>query len=54
MQPLVRFIGLDVHKRSVTVAAVDAQQTVVLRPRRFSLATFEDWGHKILGGSLLR
>ncbi len=48
MQPLVRFIGLDVHKRSVTVAAVDAQQTVVLRPRRFSLATFEDWAHKHL------
>lgn len=46
--PAVRFIGLDVHKRSVTVGAVDAHQTVVLRPRRFSLAAFEDWAHKHL------
>ncbi len=38
-----RFVGLDVHKRSVTVGAVDAQQNVVLRPRRLSWPEFELW-----------
>ena len=44
----VRFVGLDVHKRSVMVAAVDGRQTVVLRPRRFSVAAFEDWAKEHL------
>ncbi len=38
-----RFVGLDVHKRSVTVGAVDAQQNVLLRPRRLSWPEFELW-----------
>jgi len=38
-----RFVGLDVHKRSITVGAVDAQQNVVLRPRRLSWPEFELW-----------
>jgi transposase len=38
-----RFVGLDVHKRSVTVGAVDAQQNVVLRPRRLSWPEFAVW-----------
>ncbi len=41
-----RFVGLDVHKRSVTVGAVDAQQNVVLRPRRLSWSEFELWLHQ--------
>lgn len=41
--PPTRFIGLDVHKRSVMVAAVNAHQTVVFQPCRFSLAVFEYW-----------
>jgi transposase len=40
---VTRFIGLDVHKRSVMVAAVDAHQQVVLRPHRLSWDEFELW-----------
>ena len=39
----VRFVGLDVHKRYVVVAAVDAQQKIVLPPRRLDLCDFERW-----------
>jgi transposase len=40
---VTRFVGLDVHKRSVMVGAVDAQQQVVLRPLRLSWDRFERW-----------
>lgn len=39
----VRFVGLDVHKRSVMVGAVDAQQQILLRPFRLSWGEFETW-----------
>jgi len=38
-----RFVALDVHKAYVVIGAVDATQTVVLPPRRVSLAQFADW-----------
>ena len=38
-----RFVGLDVHKQSIVVSAVDAQQQVLLPARRVSLAEFESW-----------
>lgn len=38
-----RFVGLDVHKRSVMVGAVDAQQQIVLRPFRLSWGEFATW-----------
>lgn len=41
--PITRFVGLDVHKRSVMVGAVDAQQQLVLRPFRLSWDEFELW-----------
>ncbi len=41
--PVTRFVGLDVHKRSVMVGAVDAQQQVVLRPHRLSWDEFALW-----------
>ena len=41
--PVTRFVGLDVHKRSVMVGAVDAQQQIVLRPLRLSWDEFEQW-----------
>jgi transposase len=41
--PTTRYVGLDVHKRSVMVGAVDAQQQVVLRPFRLSWGEFELW-----------
>jgi transposase len=42
-----RFIGLDVHKASVVVAAVDRQQTILLPPRRIAISELPDWleGH---------
>jgi transposase len=39
----LRFVGLDVHKRYVVVAAIDAQQKIVLPPRRLDLSEFEQW-----------
>jgi transposase len=45
---VTRYIGLDVHKRSVMVGAVDAQQQVVLRPFRLSWGEFELWQHQHL------
>lgn len=38
-----RFVGLDVHKRQITVAAVNAQQEVVLKPQKVSVADFPTW-----------
>ncbi len=38
-----RFVALDVHRHYLVVGAVDAQQTVVLTPRRFGFAAFASW-----------
>ncbi len=38
-----RFVALDVHRHYLVVGAVDAQQTVVLTPRRFGFAAFATW-----------
>jgi len=38
-----RFVGLDAHKRSVTVGAVDPEQHIVLRPLRLRWDEFEQW-----------
>ena len=35
-----RFVALDIHRTYLVVGAVDAQQTVVLTPRRFGFAAF--------------
>src|SRR5205809_3579296 len=43
MVAIQRFVGLDVHRRTVTVAAVDAQQNVVLPPREISIQRFFSW-----------
>lgn len=43
-----RFVGIDLHKQSVMVAAVDAQQQVLLRPVRLSLAEFSAWAARQL------
>ena len=40
---VTRYVGLDIHKRCVMVAAVDAQQQVVLPPRRLSWEEFDRW-----------
>lgn len=38
-----RFVALDVHKSYVMVGAVDAEQEVVLHPRRVAFNRFESW-----------
>ena len=41
---VTRFVGIDLHKHFVVVAAVDAQQNVLLRPtRRITLDDFPTW-----------
>jgi len=40
---MTRYVGLDVHKRQITVAAVNAQQEEVLGPQSIPLARFFDW-----------
>ena len=44
---ILRFVGLDIHKRSVTVGAVDPEHHVVLRPLRLGWEEFDSWclGH---------
>ena len=44
-----RFIGLDLHKDYVVVAAVDARQEVLLKPRRVSLDDLAEWAAGHLG-----
>ena len=42
-----RYVGMDLHKNYVMVAAVDAEQEVVLQPLRVEMAQLADWaaGH---------
>jgi len=43
-----RYVGLDVHKSYVMLAAVDGSQKVVLTPRRVELSYFGYWAAKHL------
>jgi transposase len=43
-----RFVGLDVHRRYATVAAVDSRQQVVLTVRRIEFNDFDVWIRKHL------
>ncbi len=47
-EPNQRFVALDVHKSYVVVGAVDAQQDVVLPPRRVPLLQLDDWAARHL------
>ena len=38
-----RYIGLDIHRQFVMIAAVDAQQQVLFDGTRVSLDTFAAW-----------
>ena len=46
-----RYVGLDVHKRQVTVAAVDSQQRVILRPQKVAVEHFESWARQHLSAT---
>jgi len=43
MEPIERYVALDVHKHYVMVAAINAAQEVVLTPRKLSLERFAHW-----------
>ena len=43
-----RYVGIDIHKRHVTVAAVSKQQHELLAPQKISIQRFADWAHKHL------
>lgn len=47
--PVTRFVGIDLHKHFVVVAAVDARQQVILPPtRRIDLDDFPAWAQSHL------
>jgi transposase len=43
-----RYVGLDVHKHSVMVGAMNGQQQVVLQPRRVAMLQFAGWAQEHL------
>lgn len=43
MNAPTRFVGMDIHRQFVMVAAVDAQQHILLDPIRVPLDTFQAW-----------
>jgi len=45
----VRFIGLDMHKHYVMVGAVNKEQEVLLRPRKFTWPEFDRWQQQHVG-----
>ncbi len=48
MSKVMRYVGLDVHKHYVMVAAVDGGHKVVLEPQRVELARWSKWIHQHL------
>lgn len=46
-----RFVALDVHRQYVMVAAIDADQQLLLPPRRMSFPAFADWAPAHLSSS---
>ena len=44
----IRYVGLDVHKHYVMVAAVDQSQQVVIPPRKVALVELAGWAQKYL------
>lgn len=51
MKAPTRFVGLDVHRQFVMVAAVDAQQHILLDPIKVPLDTFQAWASHQLQSS---
>jgi hypothetical protein len=47
--PTRGFVSIDLHKHFVVVAAVDAAQQVLLKPRRIALDDFPAWAKAHLG-----
>ena len=43
MMTTTRYVGLDIHKRHVTIAAVNDQQDVILAPQKVPIPHFASW-----------
>ena len=43
MMATTRYVGLDIHKRHVTIAAVNDQQDVILAPQKVPILHFTSW-----------
>jgi transposase len=43
-----RYFGMDVHKRHITVAAMDGEQEIVVKPRTIQAERFWEWARKHL------
>ena len=48
MEPIPRYVALDVHRHYVMVAALDATQKIVLSPRKIAMDRFEEWAQSSL------
>ena len=46
-----RFVGIDIHKRHVVIAAVDQHQEVRLSPQKIPNSQFGSWANKHLNPS---
>jgi len=44
--PIVRYIGIDIHKYYVMVGGQNRSRKWVLRPRRIQISRFRDWAEK--------
>jgi hypothetical protein len=45
---IVRYVGIDVHKRHVVVAAVDVRQEIVITPMKLSVHELVSWAQDYL------
>ncbi len=43
MEPMPRYVGLDVHKHYLMVAALDETQRLVMSPCKISMERFAEW-----------
>jgi hypothetical protein len=46
-----RYVGIDIHKRHVTIAAMNSRQEELLSPQKVYLAEFPAWIEKHLSKS---
>ena len=44
----IRYVGIDIHKKHFTVAAVDNQQQELLAPQRIAVQKFTAWANEHL------
>lgn len=50
MTTATRYVGLDIHKRHVMIAAVDDQQDVILAPQKVSVSHYLGADESVVNG----